>query len=189
VFTFGGAKFFGSTGGMRLNQPIVGMESTRSGKGYWLVARDGGVFTFGNAKFFGSTGGMRLNQPIVGIESTPSNKGYWLVARDGGVFAFGDARFLGSTGGGAFGTMTGMAVTSDGGGYWLSNSAGQVFPFGNAPYYGDAYSSGASFLAAVTATAPKLRPPGFAGIVLYLRRAAQAAVATLPRAVPLVNHG
>ena len=33
-----------------LNQPIVGIAATPTGKGYWLVASDGGVFTFGNAQ-------------------------------------------------------------------------------------------------------------------------------------------
>ena len=184
IFAFGDAKFYGSTGAKVLSQPVLGMASTPSGKGYWLVAGDGGIFTFGNAKFFGSTGAMHLNQPIVGMASTPSGKGYWLVARDGGIFAFGDAKFFGSTGGGAFGTMTGMAVTSNGGGYWLSNTAGQIFPFGNAPYYGDIYLFGAAVLASVAATAPKLRSPGFAGTVLYIKHGGSEAAATLPLAVP-----
>jgi hypothetical protein len=37
IFAFGDAQFFGSTGAMRLNKPIVGMASTPSGNGYWLV--------------------------------------------------------------------------------------------------------------------------------------------------------
>ena len=37
-------------------RPIVGMIRTRSGHGYWLIARDGGVFSFGDAPFLGSTG-------------------------------------------------------------------------------------------------------------------------------------
>ena len=61
VFTFGDAGFFGSMGGKRLNQPIVGMAPTPSGRGYWLVASDGGIFSFGDAGFFGSTGGMHLS--------------------------------------------------------------------------------------------------------------------------------
>ncbi|HEX3842038.1 MAG TPA: fibronectin type III domain-containing protein [Acidimicrobiales bacterium] len=40
------------------------------GKGYWLVASDGGIFSFGDAVFFGSTGGIHLNQPIVGMSVT-----------------------------------------------------------------------------------------------------------------------
>ena len=69
-----------------------------SGKGYWLVAADGGIFSFGDAKFYGSTGGMHLNKPIVAMSRTPSGNGYWLVAADGGVFCFGGARFKGSAG-------------------------------------------------------------------------------------------
>ena len=98
VFSFGNQLFCGSTGAMRLNQPVVGMASTPTGNGYWLVAADGGIFCFGNAVFHGSTGAMRLNQPIVGMASTPTGNGYWLVAADGGIFSFGDAVFHGSTG-------------------------------------------------------------------------------------------
>ena len=77
----------------------ISSPSTLNGKGYWLVASDGGVFSFGDSNFYGSTGGITLNKPIVGITSTPDGKGYWLVASDGGVFSFGDANFYGSTGG------------------------------------------------------------------------------------------
>ncbi len=68
------------------------------GKGYWLVASDGGIFSFGDAGFYGSTGAIRLTQPVVGMAATPDGKGYWLVASDGGIFSFGDAGFYGSTG-------------------------------------------------------------------------------------------
>ena len=93
------AGFYGSAGGLTLNRPVVGMAATPDGKGYWLVASDGGIFAFGDAGFYGSTGGSPLNQPIVGMAATPDGKGYWLVASDGGIFAFGDAGFYGSTGG------------------------------------------------------------------------------------------
>ena len=49
VFAFGDATFHGSTGNIRLNQPIVAMDRTPTGGGYWLVASDGGVFTFPSA--------------------------------------------------------------------------------------------------------------------------------------------
>ena len=45
VFTYGDAGFFGSAGNVPLSKPIVGMAATPTGKGYWLVASDGGVFT------------------------------------------------------------------------------------------------------------------------------------------------
>ena len=36
------------------NAPITGIAATPTGKGYWLVAADGGVFAFGDAQFFGN---------------------------------------------------------------------------------------------------------------------------------------
>jgi hypothetical protein len=59
IFTFGDAQFFGSTGDIRLNQPILGMTPTASNQGYWLVAKDGGIFCFGDATFMGSAGSTR----------------------------------------------------------------------------------------------------------------------------------
>jgi len=56
IFTFGDAGFYGSTGAIQLNAPIVGMAATPDGKGYWLAAADGGIFSFGDATFYGSTG-------------------------------------------------------------------------------------------------------------------------------------
>jgi hypothetical protein len=127
--------FCGSTGAVRLNQPIVGAAETPDRWGYWLVASDGGIFSFGAATFFGSTGAMRLNQPIVGMAASPDGGGYWLVARDGGIFSFGDATFVGSTGGMRLNQpIVGMAATSSGGGYWLAAQDGGVFTFGDAPY-------------------------------------------------------
>ena len=69
------------------------------GRGYWLVASDGGIFSFGDAGFHGSAGSIHLNRPIVGMAATPSGNGYWLVASDGGIFSYGDANFSGSMGG------------------------------------------------------------------------------------------
>ena len=67
MFGFGDAGYYGSQGGAPLNAPIVGMAATPDGKGYWLVASDGGVFTFGDAGYDGSQGGKPLNKPIVGM--------------------------------------------------------------------------------------------------------------------------
>jgi hypothetical protein len=67
IFAFGDAGFFGSTGAMALNKPIVGMAASPSGHGYWELASDGGIFNWGDAAFHGSTGAMRLNRPIVGM--------------------------------------------------------------------------------------------------------------------------
>ena len=63
IFSFGGAPYYGSTGGTVLNKPVVGMAATSDGGGYYEVASDGGVFSYGDAAFYGSTGSMHLNQP------------------------------------------------------------------------------------------------------------------------------
>jgi cell wall-associated NlpC family hydrolase len=132
VFSFGDAKFFGSTGAMQLNQAIVGMASTPTGGGYWLLAADGGVFSFGDAKFFGSTGAIRLNQAIVGMTSTPSGRGYWLLAADGGVFSFGDAPFNGSSASRPTADRAQRLVARPGGGgYWIFDAAGTASAFGD----------------------------------------------------------
>ena len=137
IFTFGDARFYGSTGNIALNRPILGMAATPSGRGYWLVASDGGVFSFGDAQFYGSTGALRLNQPRVGMAATPDGRGYWLVASDGGIFAFGDAQFYGSTGNLRLNRpVVGMAATPQGLGYWLVATDGGIFSFGNAAFHG-----------------------------------------------------
>jgi SpoIID/LytB domain protein len=137
VFSFGNAQFHGSTGGMRLNRPVVGMAATHDAGGYWEVASDGGVFSFGDAQFWGSTGSIVLNKPMVGMAVTPDGGGYWLVASDGGIFAYGDAPFLGSTGSMVLNRpIIGMVPTHDGGGYWLIASDGGVFAFGDAGFFG-----------------------------------------------------
>ena len=83
----------------RLNQPIVGMAATPTGKGYWLVAADGGIFSFGDAGFLGSTGAMRLNQPIVGMAAVADRAratGSWPPTAASSASA--TPRFYGSTG-------------------------------------------------------------------------------------------
>jgi hypothetical protein len=63
------APFYGSTGSLRLNAPIVGMEAAKSGSGYRFVATDGGIFTYDDP-FFGSMGGKPLNEPVVDMSGT-----------------------------------------------------------------------------------------------------------------------
>ncbi|HEX7168765.1 MAG TPA: Calx-beta domain-containing protein [Acidimicrobiales bacterium] len=136
VYAFG-VEHRGDTTGQKLNQPIIGLTLTPSGKGYWLVAKDGGIFTFGDADFWGSMGGTPLSAPVLGMESTPTGKGYWLFAADGGIFNFGDATFYGSTGNDKLNApMIGMETTSSGNGYWLVAQDGGIFTFGKAPFHG-----------------------------------------------------
>jgi len=137
IFSYGAAKFLGSTGNIKLNQPVVGMASTPDGRGYWMVASDGGIFSYGTAGFYGSMGGKPLNQPIVGIAATRTGKGYWMVASDGGIFAFGDAGFFGSTGNIHLAKpIVDIVPTPTGRGYWMAASDGGIFSFGDAGFFG-----------------------------------------------------
>ena len=163
VFSFGDAVYHGSMGGTHLNAPIVGIaatpyeaappggQSNPAGKGYWLVASDGGVFSFGDAHYYGSMGGKHLNAPIVGMAPTSDGHGYWLVAKDGGVFAFGSATFHGSMGGKMLNApVTAINATPSGMGYRLVAKDGGVFDFGDARFYG---SSGGTTLSAPVVSA------------------------------------
>jgi hypothetical protein len=67
IFSFGDARFLGSTGALVLNKPIVGMAATPDGRGYWLVASDGGIFSFGDASFKGSAGALALDGTAVSL--------------------------------------------------------------------------------------------------------------------------
>ena len=66
IFSFGDARFFGSTGAMTLAKPITGIAATRSGNGYWLVASDGGVFSFGDAAYRGGPERAGSRAPVGG---------------------------------------------------------------------------------------------------------------------------
>ena len=139
IFTYGSARFAGSTGGLHLVAPVVAMANSPTGQGYWLAAADGGVFAFGDAAFAGSAGGLRLAAPVVAMAATPTGRGCWLAAADGGVFAFGDATFWGSAIDPSLkGPVVAMAAAPSGLGYRLVTASGQVIAFGDARWLGDA---------------------------------------------------
>ena len=149
IFTFGAANFYGSTGALSLQRPVVGIVPTKDDGGYWLDASDGGVFSFGDTQFYGSIPGLglnpagsglpnSLNAPIVGMVPSADDGGYFMVASDGGVFAFGDAHFAGSCPGigGCLGAAVSVMPDASGNGYWLVTSLGYVYAFGDAGNYG-----------------------------------------------------
>jgi DNA-binding beta-propeller fold protein YncE len=163
IFTFGSANFYGSTGSIKLQRPVVGISPTADKGGYWLVASDGGVFTFGDAGFFGSIPGLglnpagsglphSLNAPVVGMVPSSDGGGYFMVASDGGVFTFGDARFEGSCpgiSGGCAGAGVAVVPDASGNGYWLITQSGNVYTFGDAPFYGSPGGQGSPVTSAV----------------------------------------
>ena len=54
VFASVDASFHGFMGGKQINVPVVSIAPTSSGRGYWLVAADGGMFAFGDSPFIGA---------------------------------------------------------------------------------------------------------------------------------------
>ncbi len=149
IFTFGSAQFYGSTGSLHLQRPVVGIVPTTDRGGYWLDASDGGIFAYGDSGFYGSIPGLglhpagsglpnSLDAPIVGMVPSADGGGYFMVAADGGVFAFGDALFAGSCPGigGCSGTAVAVMPDASGNGYWLVTNTGHVYTFGDAPFYG-----------------------------------------------------
>ena len=152
VFSFGAAQFYGSTGSLILQRPVVGIVATKDDGGYWLDASDGGVFSYGDAanRFYGSLPGLgfhpagsglphSLNAPVVGMVPSIDDGGYFMVASDGGVFAFGDAHFSGSCPGltaGCAGAAVAVMPDHSGNGYWVVTKTGNVYGFGDAPYLG-----------------------------------------------------
>jgi len=149
IFTFGSAQFYGSTGSLTLQRPVVGIVPTADRAGYWLDASDGGIFAFGDAGFYGSIPGLglhpagsglpdSLNAPIVGMVPSADGGGYFMVASDGGVFAFGDAKFAGSCPGigGCSGAAVAVMPDASGNGYWVVTKTGHVYTFGDAVNFG-----------------------------------------------------
>ena len=83
IFSFGQAQFYGSTGSLHLQRPVVGIVPTANHGGYWLDASDGGVFSYGDTQYYGSIPGLglhpagsglpnSLNAPIVGMVPSPT---------------------------------------------------------------------------------------------------------------------
>jgi len=190
IFSFGLAGFYGSTGSLHLQRPVVGITPTSNKAGYWLDASDGGVFAFGDAGFYGSLPGLGLHPagsglphslaaPIVGMVPSTTGHGYFMVGSDGGVFAFGDAHFAGSCPGigGCAGTAIAVMPDATGGGYWLVTSVGDVYAFGDAPFEGNAPPEGVPVTSAVAS-------PGGEGYWILF---SNGAVLSFGDAVPLTG--
>lgn len=82
VFTYDGAPFFGSLGGVTLNDPIVAAAFTPSGNGYWLLDRAGAIFSFGDAPYQGGLNGSPHLGDRKPIGIVAKGNGYLIVALD-----------------------------------------------------------------------------------------------------------
>ena len=147
IFSFGDSTYYGSLPALgfhphgsglpqSLNAPIVGMVPTFTGRGYFMVASDGGVFALGDAKFKGSCPGIGgCAGAAVAVMPDRTGDGYWLVTSLGDVYSFGDAAYYGGPTPSSVPVVDAVA-TPDGHGYWLLFANGVVDNFGDATNIG-----------------------------------------------------
>ena len=95
MLTAGDAPSLGSLPAGVAHRPIVDIDVTPSGRGYWLTSDDGGVFTIGDAPFHGALP-WSVPRVVTAMTPTPDGRGYWLVGPTGGIVAFGSAPTLGN---------------------------------------------------------------------------------------------
>jgi hypothetical protein len=115
--------------------PTVSAVATPTGKGYWMLQRDGTVTALGDALKAARVPGS----DVAAIAPTPSGKGYWTVTARGTINTFGDAHSYGSLAGERLNRpIVGMAASPTGHGYWLAATDGGVFGFGDAHFHGSA---------------------------------------------------
>ncbi len=186
VFAFGDAGFYGSIPGLgiapagstaphRLNAPIVAIVPSVDGRGYFMVAADGGVFAFGDAAFAGSCPGIgTCPGSAVSVLPDTTGKGYWLVTSVGAVYAFGDAPFEGAPGA-TPSPITSAVHTLDGAGYWILTANGSIYAYGDAPFLGGASTAGASDPATAVFT-----PADYGGYWIATADGAVASFGTAP---------
>ncbi len=134
-----GAQYLGSIAAQSREYDAVAVESTSTGKGYWIVTARGQVYAFGDADHHGGMGSRTISARVVDIVATPSGDGYWLLGVDGAVYNFGKAPWRGSMKGRMRAAIVGGATTATGKGYWLISSSGKVFHFGDARWRGTAF--------------------------------------------------
>jgi hypothetical protein len=137
VIPRGDAVSAGNMASTRLNSPIAGMvPDLTDGKGYWLVAEDGGIFAF-DASFYGSGGGTALSNQVIAFAGTATGAGYWMTTSAGQVLPFGDAPFHGDTRATPINRpIVDMAPTPSGAGYYLMADDGGFYSMGQANFYG-----------------------------------------------------
>ncbi|MGD8344457.1 MAG: hypothetical protein PVH53_12735, partial [Desulfobacterales bacterium] len=69
-----------------LNEPVVDFMPSASGRGYLMVAKNGGMFAFGDARFLG-TGNQRQYSTAASI--APNGSHYYILDARGGTLCRG----------------------------------------------------------------------------------------------------
>lgn len=131
------APWFGSTAGISLPSPVVGMTVTSTG--YLLTTAKGNVFNF-NTPWHGGTAGVALATPVVSI--TTSGSGYLLATSGGNVFNFGTA-WRGSPLSAHDSVSSGVVAIASSGpaGYVVTTSDNHSYAFGSTAGASNSYAT------------------------------------------------
>jgi hypothetical protein len=137
VYGFGDAHKIGEPAGA-IAAPVVDLEATPTGDGYWVVDELGHVYAY-NAKNFGNVDAAKLSagEKVTSLSATPKGDGYWIFTSKGRVFTFGAAQSFGDMSGTPLnGAVLDSIPTPTGLGYYMVGSDGGVFSFGDAHFEG-----------------------------------------------------
>ena len=135
IFGYGDAHFLRVAPAVSLlNQPITGMGTSPTGKGYRPRRGDGGIFGYGDVKFYGSLPGIDVHvADVIGQRSDTDGKGLLDHAYGGQVYAFGDAHRLGNYVASPCDPIAAIFANPKKQGYRLVTRSGATLPFGTAP--------------------------------------------------------
>lgn len=137
VYTFGSARFFGSTGAITTDGPVTDLWVTATGNGYWILDAGGTIYAFGDAAEL-EPANAPPNAVAVAVAAAPG--GAWVLTERSGVVAVGDAPALG--GGQRNGMLAVDLVPSPSGGYWVLYEDGSVEAVGGASGLGSSSQGG-----------------------------------------------
>ena len=109
---------------------VVGVATSPTGAGAWIVTRSGQVFATGSLPVYGDLPVRLSRAGVAGIAANAEGTGYWIATRRGRVFGFGAAKSLGSLRRGPRSSLVVAIARSNGDGYYLLQRSGRVTGFG-----------------------------------------------------------
>lgn len=146
--------------------PVVALEMTSTGAGYWIVTAAGEVAGFGDAPDLAPAADVVVGAPVIAFASSGDDGG-WLVTELGEVVPVGEATDHGSVTDrvAAGDAVVGIVADRATAGFWVVTRAGAVIPAGGAPGETDTARCRASrggtppFTGAVGDTSPDASAP------------------------------